>query len=77
MQAFEAIRPYKDSEAPAALDRLINDREFLDLIGRFKAPTFTRLAPGVARVLTKRCGNLAVLSRLMHCRKSLQGMSAN
>ncbi|MGP4844174.1 lysophospholipid acyltransferase family protein [Marinobacter sp. 1Y8] len=71
MQAFEAIRPYKDSETPAALDRLINDREFLDLIGRFKAPTFTRLAPGVTRILTKRWmkrqfGNLESIEALQH-----------
>lgn len=49
MQDFDAIRPYRDDETPDAISRLVNDPEFLTLIGRFKAPTMTRLAPAVTR----------------------------
>ena len=30
MQEFDAIRPYSDEETGAAINRLVNDREFLD-----------------------------------------------
>ncbi|SFM57496.1 lysophospholipid acyltransferase family protein [Marinobacter zhejiangensis] len=49
MQEFDAIRPYTDEETPAALDRLVNDSEFLDLIARFKYPTISRWLPGLIR----------------------------
>lgn len=46
MQEFDAIRPYSDAEAPAAIRRLLDDREFLDMIGRFRSPLMARwLAP--------------------------------
>jgi 1-acyl-sn-glycerol-3-phosphate acyltransferase len=54
MQAFEAIRPYKDSETHAALDWLINSEEFLQLISRSRAPVISRLAPGLARFWVQR-----------------------
>ncbi|WP_148862778.1 lysophospholipid acyltransferase family protein [Marinobacter fonticola] len=49
MQDFDSIRPYRDNETRGVLDRLGNDREFLELIGRFKAPTLTRLTPAITR----------------------------
>lgn len=49
MQDFDSIRPYRDDETRSALDRLVNDREFLELIGRFKAPTLNRLTPALTR----------------------------
>ncbi|QSP93872.1 1-acyl-sn-glycerol-3-phosphate acyltransferase [Marinobacter salinisoli] len=54
MQEFDAIRPYSDEETGPAIQRLINDSGFLDMIGRFKAPTFARWAPAVLRVFTRR-----------------------
>ena len=54
MQEFDAIRPYSDEETGAAIHRLVNDREFLDMIGRFKSPTVARWAPAVLRLLTQR-----------------------
>ncbi len=50
MQEFDAIRPYSDAEAPAAISRLLDDREFLDMVGRFRSPVLARwLAPLVRR----------------------------
>lgn len=49
MQEFDAIRPYTDEETAGALDRLVNDPEFLDLIARFKYPTISRWFPGLIR----------------------------
>ncbi len=39
MQEFDAIRPYSDEETGAAIHRLVNDQEFLDMVGRFTSPT--------------------------------------
>ncbi|WP_375177105.1 lysophospholipid acyltransferase family protein [Marinobacter mobilis] len=49
MQEFDAIRPYTDEETASALDRLVNDSEFLDLIARFKYPAISRWFPGLIR----------------------------
>lgn len=54
MQEFDAIRPYSDEETGAAINRLVNDREFLDMVGRFKSPTLARWAPAMLRVFTRR-----------------------
>ncbi|MDY6840060.1 MAG: 1-acyl-sn-glycerol-3-phosphate acyltransferase [Pseudomonadota bacterium] len=54
MQEFDAIRPYSDEETSAAITRLINDREFLDMVGRFKSPTLARWAPSILRIFTRR-----------------------
>lgn len=54
MQDFDAIRPYSDDETGPAIQRLVNDREFLDMVGRFKSPTLAQWAPAVLRMLTRR-----------------------
>ncbi len=38
MDEFEAIRPYADAEVPAVMARLFTDREFLDILARFRFP---------------------------------------
>ncbi len=53
MQEFDAIRPYSDDETDAALNRLIHDAEFLDLIARFKSPTLARWMPALVRIRIK------------------------
>lgn len=35
---YKEIRPYNDSEVPAAIDRLINDEELISAIARFRFP---------------------------------------
>ncbi|WP_273203412.1 1-acyl-sn-glycerol-3-phosphate acyltransferase [Marinobacter subterrani] len=54
MQEFDAIRPYSDEETGAAIHRLVNDQEFLDMVGRFKSPTLARWVPAMLRVFVRR-----------------------
>ncbi|TNE75534.1 MAG: glycerol acyltransferase [Gammaproteobacteria bacterium] len=54
MQEFDAIRPYSDEETGPAINRLVNDQEFLDMVGRFKSPTMARWAPAVLRMFVRR-----------------------
>ena len=54
MQEFDAIRPYSDDETGPAIHRLVNDQEFLDMVGRFKSPTLARWAPAMLRLFIKR-----------------------
>lgn len=54
MQEFDAIRPYSDEETGPAINNLVRDPEFLDMIGRFKSPTLARWAPAMLRVWVKR-----------------------
>lgn len=54
MQEFDAIRPYSDEETSPAIQRLVNDPEFLDMIGRFRLPTIARWTPALLRVFTRR-----------------------
>jgi hypothetical protein len=54
MQQFDAIRPYSDEETGPAIHRLVNDTEFLDMIGRFKSPRLAHWAPSILRFFTRR-----------------------
>lgn len=54
MQDFDAIRPYSDEETAPTIQRLVNDREFLDMVGRFRSPTVARWAPGLLRMFVRR-----------------------
>ncbi|MGC8118922.1 1-acyl-sn-glycerol-3-phosphate acyltransferase [Marinobacter sp. VGCF2001] len=54
MQEFDAIRPYSDEETAPTIQRLVNDREFLDLVGRFKSPRLAKWAPAALRMFTRR-----------------------
>lgn len=54
MQEFDAIRPYSDDETPEAISKLVRDTEFLDMIGRFKAPAVARWAPAPLRLWVRR-----------------------
>lgn len=54
MQDFDAIRPYSDEETGPAIQRLLNDNEFLDMVGRFKSPVLSRWAPALLRFFTRR-----------------------
>ncbi|MDO6824402.1 1-acyl-sn-glycerol-3-phosphate acyltransferase [Marinobacter sp. 1_MG-2023] len=54
MQEFDAIRPYSDDETGPAIQRLLNDQEFLDMVGRFKSPALARWAPSLLRFFTRR-----------------------
>jgi 1-acyl-sn-glycerol-3-phosphate acyltransferase len=54
MQEFDAIRPYSDAETRTAIDNLVRDAEFLDMVGRFKMPTIARWAPALLRGWVRR-----------------------
>ncbi|AOY87682.1 glycerol acyltransferase [Marinobacter salinus] len=54
MQDFDAIRPYSDEETSQAIHRLVNDPDFLDMVGRFKSPRLARWAPAILRVFIRR-----------------------
>lgn len=69
MQEFDAIRPYSDDEAQSAINSLVQDAEFLDMVGRFKAPTIARWAPAllrgwVRRWLVRRFGSVTRINDL-------------
>jgi len=69
MQEFDAIRPYSDDETQTAINNLVQDHEFLDMVGRFKAPLVARWAPAllrgwVRRWLLSRFGNVTRINDL-------------
>lgn len=58
MDEFEAIRPYTDREVPTVMARLFADREFLDILARFRFPKLAGplgwlLKPLISRKLHK------------------------
>ncbi|BBG29698.1 glycerol-3-phosphate O-acyltransferase [Zymobacter palmae] len=50
---FDSLRPYRDDEVVAVLDRLAHDREFLNLVGRYRLPRLMKHLPCFARFLTR------------------------
>jgi hypothetical protein len=58
MNQFDDIRPYRDSEVPDVIARLIADSEFIDLLLSRRAPLLMRLIPWamkpIARPLLRR-----------------------
>ena len=51
MGEFDAIRPYRDDEVPAALQRVLQDRELLQTLAGYRFPRLSRWLPGVTRGL--------------------------
>jgi hypothetical protein len=63
MNSFEDIRPYKDSEVPGVIERLVQDEEFIRFIGRWRLPLVHRFFPWivhrlVSRYLQRELGNV-------------------
>jgi len=50
---FDSIRPYYDEEVSGVIRKLLNDREFIRLIGRFRLPLLTRFLPFIADSLIR------------------------
>lgn len=50
---FADIRPYHDAEVRPVLDRLLHDREFLESLGKLRAPVLTARAPWLVRPLVR------------------------
>ena len=53
MNQFDDIRPYRDSEVPDVLARLIADSEFIDLLLSRRAPLLMRLIPWVMKPIAR------------------------
>jgi 1-acyl-sn-glycerol-3-phosphate acyltransferase len=53
MNQFDDIRPYRDSEVPDVLSRLIADPEFIDLLLSRRAPLLMRLIPWVMKPIAR------------------------
>ncbi|WP_093397305.1 1-acyl-sn-glycerol-3-phosphate acyltransferase [Halopseudomonas xinjiangensis] len=53
MGEFDAIRPFDDSEVTDVLKRLLDDRELMDMLARYRFPRGARVAPGLARQLVR------------------------
>jgi hypothetical protein len=51
---FADIRPYHDAEVPAALARLLQDKEFLESLAKLRLPKLTAKVPGLIRPLVRR-----------------------
>ena len=49
MGEFDAIRPYRDDEVPAALQRVLQDRELLQTLAGYRFPRLNRWLPAVTR----------------------------
>jgi|TARA_B110000503_G_scaffold102411_1_gene152967 1-acyl-sn-glycerol-3-phosphate acyltransferase len=53
MNDFDDIRPFNDSEVPAALARLIADSEMMNLLLSRQFPVLTKILPGVFSLLAR------------------------
>jgi hypothetical protein len=53
MHDFDAIRPYRDEEVPAVVGRWRDDARIVDGAARLVTPGLARIAPWLARVLTR------------------------
>jgi len=75
MQEFDAIRPYSDEETQAAINNLVRDTEFLDMVGRFKAPVIASWAPALLRGWVRRwlLRRFGAVSRINDLQAKLSG----
>jgi hypothetical protein len=53
MEAFEEIRPYRDSEVSHVLSQLIADKEFHDTVARFRFPRLRNVCAPLGRTLVR------------------------
>lgn len=58
MNQFDDIRPYRDDEVRTTIERLLNDKEFIAAVARFRFPTYPKwllilLKPIVRHVVKK------------------------
>ncbi|ESP91728.1 MULTISPECIES: 1-acyl-sn-glycerol-3-phosphate acyltransferase [Pseudoalteromonas] len=53
MDKYADIRPYNDDEVPAALDRLLADEQFLDVIAEHNLPKWIASFAAISRPLVK------------------------
>ncbi|HKI75152.1 MAG TPA: 1-acyl-sn-glycerol-3-phosphate acyltransferase [Pseudomonadales bacterium] len=54
MDDSQDTRPCVDADVPRLVGRLLNDREFVEFLGRYHSPTLARWCPFLVRTLVKR-----------------------
>lgn len=54
MGSFDDIRPYEDSEVTDVIMRLLQDKDFLRLIGQWQSPRLQKIAPPLVEAIVKR-----------------------
>lgn len=54
MSRFDNIRPYSDDEVPQVISRLLDNNEFIALIGKFTLPQLSRFLPPLSRLLIRK-----------------------
>lgn len=54
MNPFFDIQPYKDEDVPAALERIINDDEFINAIIKYKYPVLSQCCGMLLRFIVKK-----------------------
>ena len=54
MNEFDDIRPYHDDEVKDVLQNLLADHDFLDFLGKYLSPGFSRFIPLVVRYFVRR-----------------------
>lgn len=72
MQDFDDIRPYHDSEVSGTIARVIKDREFIELISRYRYPTLSKLAVGPIKWLLDKLVSRALFARFGSLQTVLQ-----
>jgi predicted DNA-binding protein (UPF0251 family) len=53
MTKFDDIRPYRDDEVKTVIQSLLDDKEFLDFLGKYHSPRLSRYAAGLIRPVTR------------------------
>lgn len=53
MTMYDDIRPYQDDEVPAVVKRLVNDKEFLQVVAQFRLPMLYKFLPAIAIAVVK------------------------
>lgn len=53
MGEFDAIRPFDDSEVTGVMQRLLDDRDLMQMLARYQFPRASRFAPGMVRQLVR------------------------
>ncbi len=71
MEEFEDIRPYRDEEVPAVVQRLVDDRDFVAFLGRYDSPRLSRLVPWLVEPIARRrlkgvLGNVTSIASFQH-----------
>ncbi len=54
MGSFDDIRPYEDSEVADVIMRLLQDKDFLRLIGQWQSPRLQKIVPPLVEAIVKR-----------------------